>query len=136
VDGADARDLELAEGAVQVGPLLRGGRAVVARLLQLGAQPELHLARGLLREGDRHDPLQIGDPRPQHGDDARHQHGGLAGPRRSLDDERALEILADAAARAGVVQRVADRGAGDRRGGLGGGGGHRREGRRILAQPG
>ncbi len=120
VDGADARHLEVPERAIEVLP--NGGRdaALVARPLEAGAEAELHLAGGLLGERHGDDAVEVREPGAQDRDDAVHQHGGLAGAGRCLDEEGGPEVLADASARGVVGRRGFE--------GLGGGGGHRRQG--------
>ena len=78
------------------------GRARLgARLLDLRAEAELHLAGGLLGEGDGDERAQRGLARSQEREDALDERGGLAGAGRGLDDERGVEIVRDA--RAGLV---------------------------------
>ena len=77
-----------------------GARGVAARAFDLGAQPELELAGGLLGEGHRDDSAELGAPARQHRDDPVDQRGGLAGAGRGLDDERGVEVVADAIAHA------------------------------------
>ncbi len=78
-------------------------RADVAGLLQVGAEAELHLAGGLLGEGDGDDAVEVGEAGAEDGDDAGDQHGGLAGAGGGLDEEGGAEVFADAAAGFGVV---------------------------------
>ncbi len=115
MDRPDARDLEVGEGAVE--PLALGGRRrrIDARLLDPRAQAELHLAGGLLGEGDGDDALErvalLVLRVAEDGDDAADELGGLPRPGGGLDDQRAIEALGDGAARVPVDERARSRGA-------------------------
>jgi hypothetical protein len=83
MDGPDLRDLQPRQRQREAVVLDRGGAR--ARLLQLGAQPQLHLARRLVGERHREDAVEP-DAAADERDDARDQLGGLAGARGSLDN--------------------------------------------------
>ena len=100
MDRADARLLELGQRAGQPRALGGGARAVAARALDLGAQPELEFAGGLLGESHRDDPVELGSRARQRRDDPVDQRGGLAGAGRGLDHQRGVEVVADAVAHA------------------------------------
>ena len=87
--------------AERVGAAARAppGRArLLARALDLGAQPQLQLAGGLLGERHRDDAIELGAPARDHRDDPADQRGGLAGAGRGLDHQRGIEVVADAIA--------------------------------------
>src|SRR5262249_19974776 len=104
VDRSDPRRLELLERLVE--PIELGGAAVrrsravddalVSRALDLGAQAKLHLARGLLGEGHGDEVAAAARERraarSEEGEDAFDERRRLAGPGRSLDDERRAEV--------------------------------------------
>ncbi len=94
VDGADVGVLEVRERILEA----IAGLAVALRacVLDLLAQPELQLARRLLRERDGDDLADARAPLGQRVHHARHQLGGLAGARRGLDDECGVEVRPDA----------------------------------------
>src|SRR5581483_3170154 len=102
VDRPDARELELRERPVEIRPLVGARRGAVAGALDRRSQAELHLARRLLGEGEGDDPLQLRRARPDESEDPRDERGRLAGSRGGLDEERPVELVADAAARLGV----------------------------------
>ena len=81
-----------------------------ARFLELGAQPQLHLAGRLLGEGDaRRAGRTVAPPRGQHVTRRADQLGGLAGAGGGLDDEGGVEDVADALALGRVDQRGSQR---------------------------
>ena len=82
------------------------GSADAARLLDLAAKAELHLAGRLLGEGHRDDPVERAGTRPDQTDDPADQRGGLAGARRRLDEEGRPELGQDAAPGFGVGELV------------------------------
>ena len=86
--------------------LVGGCVRIAARALDLLAQPELQLAGGLLGERHRDDPAKLARARRDHRDDAVDQLGGLAGAGRRLDDQRGIEVVADAIAHALVGRRI------------------------------
>ncbi len=100
MDRADTRLLELAERTGEPLAFAGGARGVAARALDLGAQPQLELAGGLLGERHRHDSAKLGAPARQRRDDPVDQCGGFAGAGRGLDDERGVEVVADTIAHA------------------------------------
>jgi hypothetical protein len=102
MDRADARELELLERALEVRALRAAGSRLAEGPLDLRAQPQLHLAGGLLGEGHGDHALERAAPCAQGRDDARHERRGLAGAGGGLDEERRVEIFADPAARLGV----------------------------------
>ena len=72
----------------------------LARALDFGAQPQLQLAGGLLGEGHGDDSVELGAPARERRDDPADQRGGLAGAGGGLDEERGVEVVADAVAHA------------------------------------
>ena len=84
------------------------------RVLDFGAQPQLELSGGLLGEGHGDDSAKLGAPARQRRDDPVDQRGGLAGAGGGLDDERGVEVVADAVAHA-LVGNLARRAVGVRR---------------------
>jgi hypothetical protein len=86
VDRRDARELELLERGVEPAPLgaACGGRR--ARELELGTQPQPHLARRLVRERERDDAVERRATAAQQRHDATHERRGLARARRRLDE--------------------------------------------------
>ena len=97
VDRPDVRLLELGEREVEAGALLLRGAAAGA--LDLGAKPELHLAGGLLGEGHRDEAGERRLALLEERHHAVHELGRLPRAGRGLDDERRVEIAADAIAR-------------------------------------
>ena len=100
VNRPDARLLELAERAVQ-----RLARARAARLLDRPPEAELQLTGRRVRERDRD---HLVEPRATGGeqrDHPGHELRRLARARSRLDDERCLEVVADAVARGLVGER-------------------------------
>ena len=63
------------------------GRAVLAGALDLGPQPQLHLAGRLLGEGHRDDAVERAHPLADKRDDPTDQCGRLAGSGRRFDEE-------------------------------------------------
>ena len=100
VDRADARELEFLERASSRSRCSR--RCFRSGPLDLAAEAQLHLAGGLLGEGDRDDAVERADARADQRDDAADQRGGLAGSGRRLDEEARAELGQDPAARLGI----------------------------------
>ena len=75
---------------------------LLTRALDVGAQAQLHLPRGLVGEGDGHDALELGASAAQQGHDATHQRRGLARPRCRLHEEGRVEVAGDALPRVRV----------------------------------
>ena len=95
VNRGDARRLELRQGVTQT-PLFRGRRQRLGeRAIELRADAQLHLASGLLSEGDRHNRGKSRYARGERGDDARDELGRFARARSRFDDQRVCEILAN-----------------------------------------
>ena len=95
----DARLLELGECVGQAGAPRIAGRGVLACGLDRRPQAELQLARRRVGEGDGDHAVEAAPARGEHGHHAAHELARLAGPRRGLDHERPVEIVADAVAR-------------------------------------
>ena len=100
VNRADTSEFQLLERAVEPVALL--GCRPGSRLLDLAPQAKLHLAGRLLGEGDRDDPVERAGAGADQPDDPADQSGGLAGPRRRLDEEARAELGQDPAACLGV----------------------------------
>ena len=97
-EGVDGPDPGLLEPGECIGQALALGLRhgfVPAGALDLGSQPELHLARGDLGEGHRHHPVEPPLAGSQHGQDAPDELRGLSGPGRRLDDQRGVEVGGD-----------------------------------------
>jgi hypothetical protein len=94
VDRPDARLLELAQGVVE-----RTGRARAPRVLDRLPEPELQLARGGVRERDGDHVIEPRAAGGEERDHPLHELRRLPGPGRRLDDERRVEVVADAVAR-------------------------------------
>ena len=92
------------------------GRRVRSRLLDLEAQPQLHLAGRFLGEGDRDGPRERATPASDQPDDAADERGRLAGPGRRFDEEGRAELGKDPRSRV----RVGEVGHGDARTALSG----------------
>ena len=97
------RGLELAERLVEA-DLLWALLGALARLLDLGAEPQLHLARCFLGEGDRDDFAEPRAALSHHHHDALDQHGRLAGAGRRFDHEGRVEFVEQLRAR-GLIAR-------------------------------
>ena len=99
------------ESARSSGRVLGLPWAASSRALELVAQPQLHLAGGLLGEGDGDDlPTARRGPSADDPDDARDQHGRLAGAGGGLDDEGGVEILEELASSLRVAGYLRHRG--------------------------
>jgi len=108
VDRADARRLELGEREIQTRARVRARVCGGASALDLGAQAELHLARRLLGERDRHDAAERRRSGGEQGEDAGDELGRLAGAGGGFDDERAREIGSNATPRVVVDFQLTD----------------------------
>ena len=100
VNRADVRFLEALHRRRQARRGNTGGSR--ARVLELLAQPQLELAGRLLGERDGDDLIDPGPAGLDQPHDALHEFGGLAGAGGGLDDQRAVQRVADEGAVAGV----------------------------------
>ncbi len=105
VDRADVRLFELRQRPIEPRPRLVIVADRHARAVELFPQPQLQLARGLLREGDGDDPADVRLALGDDADDAADERRGLAGAGRGFDDERRVESVGDEVAGLGVGQR-------------------------------
>ena len=108
VDGADGGFLEMFEGLFEM-PALFGGR-LQTRTVETLAKPQLQLSGGFVREGDRDNAVDAGDSGAKDVQDAPDEFGGLAGAGGGFDDEGLGERVADAVARASVIETGSRRG--------------------------
>ena len=90
VDGSHPREFEFLERLVQAVFLDVAGRG--ASPFDLGAQPQLHFASGLFREGHRDDASQRRRSTSDQTDDASDERRGLSRTGSCLDEERRAEL--------------------------------------------
>jgi hypothetical protein len=102
VDGADVRLLQARERSVQPDAHGRSRGSLRANMVEVLAQPQLQLPRGLLSERHRHDLADRRTAFCEHPDDAPDERGGLARARGGFNDERLVECRLDQRARVGV----------------------------------
>ena len=78
----------------------RVARSRGARVSISARSRSFSLARGLLGESHRHDPVELAAAAREHRDDPADQRGGFAGAGGGLDDQRGVEVVADTIAHA------------------------------------
>jgi len=100
VDGADARELELLNGQIELRPLFRLGFGTGA--FDLAAQMKLVFAGCLFRKGDGNDAIERRGTGADQPDDTPHQRRGLPGAGGRLDEKGRPEFRRNAAARFGI----------------------------------
>src|SRR5207249_4633232 len=106
VDRADPCELEVAESRLEAGFLLAIEATRGPRVLDLRADPELHLSRRFLREGHRHDPVESSTSAADESDDSRDESGRFPRTGRRLDKESRVELLTDPPPVLSVGQRL------------------------------
>src|SRR5205823_2610372 len=79
-----------------------------AFLVQFLSQPNLHLARSLVRKCDRDNLLDGGATRREHLNDSMHQLGGLASASGCFNDQAFIERMANPLASSGILLRDPD----------------------------